>query len=275
MLRDALLRNAPQHEGQFFFGILFLLGLEAYSTGALFFLAAAALLAGLARGFSGFGAALIFMPLATTVITPQLAAPVLLLIDLVLILPFLPPAWPQSDKRDVATIAAGTLIGLPFGTMLLARTEPTTIRWMIVALIVPTLALLASGWRYRNRPVPILTVGVGAISGFLSGIAQVGGPPVAMYWLGGAHKGAAVRANIITFSLASALLAIASYSIAGIFVFALIGLSLLTGPAYGLGLYLGSHAFGLASEATFRRVCYGLIAVAVVIGLPLFDGVLR
>ena len=29
------------------------------------------------------------------------------------------------------------------------------------------------------------------------------------------------------------------------------------------------------SEATFRRICLSLIALAVVIGLPLLDGILR
>ena len=45
------------------------------------FLIAAALAAGLARGFSGFGAALIFVPLASAVVGPQVAVPLLLVVD--------------------------------------------------------------------------------------------------------------------------------------------------------------------------------------------------
>ena len=33
--------------------------------------------------------------------------------------------------------------------------------------------------------------------------------------------------------------------------------------------------FGLASEATFRRVCYAMIAAAAFVSLPIFDGLLR
>jgi hypothetical protein len=33
--------------------------------------------------------------------------------------------------------------------------------------------------------------------------------------------------------------------------------------------------FGLASDLTFRRVCYGMIALAALIGLPLWDGMRR
>ena len=36
-----------------------------------------------------------------------------------------------------------------------------------------------------------------------------------------------------------------------------------------------SRLFGRASEATFRRACLGLIAAAVILGLPVLDDVLR
>jgi hypothetical protein len=44
---------------------------------------------------------------------------------------------------------------------------------------------------------------------------------------------------------------------------------------FGIGLWLGSRMFGLASEETFRRICYALIALAALVSLPLFDGWLR
>jgi hypothetical protein len=33
--------------------------------------------------------------------------------------------------------------------------------------------------------------------------------------------------------------------------------------------------FGLANERLFRRICFGLIAAAAIVSLPLFDSVLR
>ena len=42
---------------------------------------AIAALAGLVRGFSGFGSALIYMPLISAIYGPRVAAPTLLLID--------------------------------------------------------------------------------------------------------------------------------------------------------------------------------------------------
>jgi hypothetical protein len=52
-------------------------------------------------------------------------------------------------------------------------------------------------------------------------------------------------------------------------------LALVVGPVYGLGLFIGARLFGVADEAIFRRLCYALIAVAVLVSLPVLDGVIR
>jgi uncharacterized protein len=59
-----------------------------------------AFISGAARGFSGFGAAMIFMPLASSVAAPRLAATLLLIIDFVAAAPLLPGAWRQADASQ-------------------------------------------------------------------------------------------------------------------------------------------------------------------------------
>lgn len=251
------------------------LDLGGYSAATLLFVATSAVVAGLARGFSGFGAALIFIPLASTAIGPTTAAALLLIVDIVAASPLLPRAWGIADRRNVGTMLIGTLIGVPIGTFVLTQADPVALRWMIAALVLAMLTLLMSGWRYHGRPAPPVDIGVGLMAGFFTGIAQVGGPPVVAYWLGAAKEPALVRANIVLYFAASALITCVSYVIAGLLATKVIGLALLIGPAYGLGLWAGSHSFGLASEAIFRRTCYALIAVAGLISLPVLDGVLR
>src|SRR6476646_11557951 len=82
---------------------------------------AIALISGTARGFSGFGSALIFMPLASSLAAPRLIAALLLIIDFVGALPLLPNAWRQADRKATAVIVAGALVGVPVGTWLLTR----------------------------------------------------------------------------------------------------------------------------------------------------------
>ena len=251
------------------------LGFESFTSAAMFFLVGSAFVAGLARGFSGFGSALIFIPLASSIIGAKLASPLLLVIDFVAAAPLIPNGWRHADRRDVGNMLLGSLIGVPIGAWALTQMDGLTVRWMIVALVVPMLALLMSGWRYRGTPSAPLTAAVGAIAGFFNGVAQVGGPPIVLYWLRDATAARIVRANIIVFFAASSIFTIFSYLIGGVLTTSVVGLTILTGPAFGIGLWLGSHMFWLASEETFRRICYALIAIAVLISLPVLDGVIR
>lgn len=251
------------------------LGLADYSSAALAYIVASAFIGGLARGFSGFGSALIFIPLASSMVGARVASPLLLVIDFIAAAPLIPNAWQHADRRDVGTMLIGSVIAVPIGAWALTQMDPLTVRWMIVALIVPMLTLLMSGWRYRGTPTRTLTAMVGAIAGFFNGVAQVGGPPIVLYWLRDLTAARVVRANIIVFFAASSVVTIVSYLGGGVLTTAVIGLAVVTGPAFGIGLWLGSRMFGLASDETFRRICYALIALAAAVSLPLFDGWLR
>jgi uncharacterized membrane protein YfcA len=254
---------------------VFDLGFHDYSRGALVLLAISAFLAALARGFSGFGSALIFVPLASTAIGPHAAAPLLLIIDGIAAAGLIPNAWRHADKRDVGTMSIGALVGVPLGAWVLTRSDPLTIRWSIVLFGVLLLALLMSGWRFHGRPTPAVTVGVGGVAGLLSGIAQVGGPPIIAYWLSRAISAETVRANVVLYFAIATVFSVVAYLVGDLLTTSVIGLAVMTGPIYGIGLYIGSRVFGLASETTFRRICFALIAVAIVLSLPILDGIMR
>jgi uncharacterized membrane protein YfcA len=251
------------------------LGLVQYSTTSLVFIIATAFVAGLARGFSGFGSALIFMPLASSVVGAQIASPLLLLIDFSTTLTLIPNAARQADKRDVSIISIGALIGIPLGTMVLAWADPLAVRWGIALLIITLLVLLMSGRRFSGQPTTPLTISVGVVGGFFGGLAQAGGPPVVLYWLREGAVAAVTRANIILYFAIGDVLIVISYFIGGLWNATIISLGIVTGPLFGLGLWIGSKLFGKASDELFRRICYTLIAVSAVIGLPLFDGLFR
>jgi uncharacterized protein len=244
---------------------------EGVSVFTLLALMAVALVASVARGFSGFGAALIFMPLASTVAPPRIVAALLLVIDLVAAAPFALNAWKQGDRKAVSLMAFGALLTVPVGTYALTQFNPVTTRWIIIAFVTVLLALLISGWRYHGKGHPALSIGVGGVAGFCSGLAQTGGPPVVAYWLGRPIAGAVARANIILYFAFTDIMSFVTYIVAGILTWEVAGLALLVGPVYALGMFIGAKLFGVASETVFRRICYSLIALAAIIGLPVLD----
>ena len=235
----------------------------------------AAFVAGLARGFSGFGAALIFMPLAAASLGGILAAPMLLLMDSVSSLGLLPGAWRLADRREVGVMVIGVLVGGPMGALALVHMPPLALRWSIVVLVFALLCLLVSGWRYHGPITRSLSIGVGWAAGLLSGAAQVGGPPVVAYWLGRALAPERVRANLTLFFLASSVVSALSYTVTGALNANALAHAAVAMPGYGLGVYLGAHAFGRASATFFRHVCHGLILLAAILGMPILDPYLR
>jgi len=181
----------------------------------------------------------------------------------------------RSNKREVGMMALGATAGVPLGTWLLVSVDPTIIRWAIVVLAALMLTLLISGWRYHGKPTATVTVTVGGLAGLSGGAAQIGGPPVIAYRLGGTVAATTVRANLLTYFAISTAITVVTYLAAGLLTTSIFVLAVVAGPAYGLGLVVGSRLFGFASETMFRRICYVLIGVAVALGLPPMDGVIR
>jgi uncharacterized membrane protein YfcA len=236
---------------------------------------AIAFVAGTARGFSGFGSALIFMPLASSIAGPRLVAALLLVIDFVAAAPLLPNAWKEADRKATAVMVMGALVGVPVGTYFLSRLDPVTTRWIISGFVTALLLLLLSGWRYRGKDHAAISIGIGGLSGFCSGLAQTGGPPIVGYWLGRPIVSVVARANILLFFGASDFFSMVSYSLTGLITADAVKLACVVGPVYAIGVWFGASLFGKASETVFRAICYVLIAAAVLFGVPALDGMLR
>ena len=58
-------------------------------------------LAGLVRGFSGFGSALVYMPLISALYGPRIAAPSMAVIDVLAAVTFVSTVWRQAAWREV------------------------------------------------------------------------------------------------------------------------------------------------------------------------------
>ena len=120
-------------------------------------------LAGLVRGFSGFGGAMIYMPLIAAVYDPRIAAVTILLVDFVSTTPFAIGEVRRCVWREVIPISIAMAVGVPFGTWALLVLDPIVLRWAIAILVLSLLPLLASGWRYHGAPRMPVTFAVGSV----------------------------------------------------------------------------------------------------------------
>src|SRR5258708_26977336 len=199
------------------------------------------------------------MPLASSLAPPPLVAAVLLVIDIVAAALRVPNAWRHADRRAVAIMGLGSLVGTPLGTYALTQLDPLTTRWIISAFVSVLLVLLVSGWRYRGKDHLPIAVGIGGLSGFCSGLAQTGGPPIVAYWLGRPIVAVIARANILLFFAASDLFSAASYSLAGLITPGAVKFSAVVRPPHSIWGLLCAPPFARASHVLFRSICYALI----------------
>ena len=236
---------------------------------------AVAALSGVVRGFSGFGSALIYMPLTAAIYEPQIAAVTLLLIDFVASTPFALREVRNCTWREVLPIFLAAAVAIPFGALVLKFVDPTALRWFIAFLVLSLLAVLMSGWRYHRRPGLPVTFGVGLFSGFGAGAVQIAGPAVIIYWLGTNNEAVTVRANLMVYFLLTGALLCVVYALEGLFNTEGIALSLLLGAPFLIAMAAGAYIFRGASDLLYRRIAYFIIAAAALVSLPLFDDLLR
>src|SRR5437764_4069259 len=234
-----------------------------------------AALSGFVRGFSGFGSALIYIPLIAAVYEPRIAAPTLLLIDLVGSAPFTVRELPGCNWREVVPVTTAAALAVPFGTMALIWIDPIVLRWFIAVLVLGLLAVLASGWRYNGKPTLPVSIAVGLFAGFGSGAVQIAGPAVIIFWLGGSSHAAVVRANLMVFFLLMGFITGAAYVAQGIMTADVLALALLLGVPFMVAMWAGARWFQGASEQAYRRAAYLIITLAATVSMPLWDNWLR
>src|ERR1051325_862214 len=81
-------------------------------------------LSGAVRGFSGFGSALIYVPLMSALYGPKIGAASFLLTDLVTGIVFSFGVWRQAAWREIVPLAVAAIIAAQFGTLILQLADP-------------------------------------------------------------------------------------------------------------------------------------------------------
>lgn len=233
------------------------------------------LVAGVARGLSGFGTGMIVAPVAGALYGPQMAIVIIVIMDSLPVLPVTLPALKHARWREVLPVAAGLFAMLPAGVLLLKSGDPVVLRWAISLAVLACAMTLWSGWTWRGPRNAAVAAGVGGIAGLLGGMASIPGPPVILYWLASGLPAALLRANLLTLFFLGEFLSIGNLWLAGLFERTPILLGMAAAPVYFVGLGLGARLYGLASDATYRRVTFGLIVTAALLALPATEMLVR
>ncbi|WP_421703566.1 sulfite exporter TauE/SafE family protein [Aliiroseovarius sp.] len=234
-------------------------------------LAAVALIAGVVRGFTGFGTALIYMPVAGQFLSPFGALITLTAMDVIGPLPNLPRAFRDGHRRDALRLCAGLVVAMPIGVWVLTLVAPEVFRYSVSLLSLGLLVLLVSGWRYHGELRRAAVYLVGMLGGFLGGATGLAGPPVIMTYMASPHPAKVIRANLLLYLFGVDILMIGVLSVMGRMELSSLLLGFALAVPYLAGNLLGGWLFRPGYERAYRAVAYGLIAISALSGLPLFD----
>ncbi len=244
--------------------------LTALAEPGLVWVMGAALLAGLAYGFAGFGAALIFMPLAVIFLPPAIAVAAFSMSSLASMVTVLPGALRAANKPTVAVMIGMCLLFTPLGVLLLRFAPELTIRTAVSVLTLLTLAALLAGWKVPLRGGWRLRAGVGALAGITGGSTGLNGPPVILFNLGSDQPVAVTRGNLASFLTITSLSFLPQLWLQGMLPPQALWLGVILLLPYGVGTALGTWVFNPDWAAFYKGFAYVLIGLAGLAGLPIW-----
>lgn len=217
-------------------------------------------LAAAAQSATGFGFALIAVPLLTLVTDAPTAVVVSALVSLVQT-----GAVTVRERRHVAWRTVGvtlatTVVGMPLGLLLLVRLPERGLAAVIAVVVIGFAVLLWRGVRLREGPVTVGAAGV--LSGTLATSTGTDGPPLVAAFQGMEFAPEPFRATLAAIFTSSKVFALAGFAVFGQLTVPALVIALSGVPAAGLGWYVGNQIFGRVDPARFRLLVLATLAMS-------------
>ena len=232
-----------------------------------FFVFLGALSGGFVSGLAGFGTGLTALGIWLHVMSPPLAASLVVVCSVVAQVQTIPVIWRVIDRRRVAPFIIGGLAGVPLGTALVLYLEPQWFRFSVgVILIVFSCVMM------RGRPRHPITwggraadAGVGFGGGILGGLAGLSGPLPTMWATLRAGSKDDRRSVFQAFNLTTLVAALVAHAMSGLLTLELGRLVIFALPGTFLGAWLGARLYRRLSDKRSDTVVLLLLGTSGVV----------
>ena len=223
---------------------------------------AVAALAGLVLGFTGFGGALVMMPLLAILFGPVEA---LGLMGISTFLASLPIGWTAARKTnwpEVGPMIISLMITVPIGMIFLFYFDPVIIKRVIGISVIAATLVLYFGWVYRGPRNTVMSIISGGLCGWLTGFSGIGGPPVVVYILASDDTAAVQRSGIVMISVTVMGALLLSLIWNGVLTTETLVRGILLTPFQVISAKVGEKLFYLAPERFFRGIAIWALMLA-------------
>jgi uncharacterized membrane protein YfcA len=225
------------------------------------------LIAGIVRGFAGFGFSALTVAGMSLFFSPAQVVPAVFVLEVLASLTLLRSVWSEIHWGWLRPLLIGNALAIPLGVWMLAVVPEGPLRAIVSIVILIAAVLLLSGFKAPWSDTPALRLGTGFVSGIFNGLAAIGGMAVAVMLFTATISGAAARATLIALFFATDL-----YSLAWAGGYGLLDANLLRWVGWLLvpmliGIAIGRQHFLRVDEAGFRRGVLRVLAVMAGLGL--------
>lgn len=213
--------------------------------------AAIFVVAALAQAVTGFGSALVAVPLLALLADPVTAVVVATGVSLVL---SSGAAWRERTHVDVRTardLTVAGVLGMPAGLLVLALLDESMLTAGIAATMLVLIVLVATGLRVPGRALPV----VGLASGALLTSTGMNGPPLVMALVG--QEPVRYRATLQAVFAGQDLVAVAAFAVLGLVDREALLLTVAGTVGLPLGWRLGDVVFHRIPASRLRHVVVG------------------
>ncbi len=214
------------------------------------------------RGLTGFGMAIILVPLLGMIMRPDEAVVLAIFLQL-LIGPVGLKIIIADSHRSSALLIAGIAFGAtPLGVWALANTAPDLARLIIALIAIGAFVAILFTRKAVSQPGPVVTLATGFVSGLLTGFAAMPGPPVVPYYLREAFEPRIARASMMLVFFITSIAGTLSMMLIGLGSARMAWLAVLLFVPMLVGNWLGGLAFGKVSAPMWRTMVGALLGLA-------------
>lgn len=224
-------------------------------------------IASIVRGFTGFGLALVAVPMIVFIMPVTDTAVFISIINVIFSLLYYRKSKEIVKGQPLGAMAVWTGIGVGAGTVLLKLVNPAYIQLLWGLLIIFIVISLVHGLNLHVKSERAALTLSGLFRGVLAGATGITGPPVAVILSSIKTPKEKFNAIISIFILFAVSFALVFYLITGLIRKEIILLALCSVPALLAGLYTGDRLVSRISQKTFTTIVYIVLIIMGIITL--------
>jgi uncharacterized membrane protein YfcA len=212
------------------------------------------------QALTGFGFAVMAVPLLLIMYAPHDAVPISMMVSTVTTSFLAIQLRKEVEWRLLRRLLIGSVIGAPFGLWLYNRFDLTLLKLFISTVILAVVTVMMRNVRFRLSGERYDYV-AGLISGFMTTSVGIPGPPLLVFLVNRGLEKGPMRATSATFFLVIYLISLSLHFFWGDSIH-LIDDSLMLVPAALAGSYIGQKLDNKVDQRLFQRLIYAILLIS-------------